>query len=133
MNKSSMKAIIRIAVLLSVVTVIAPNITILLSAFILLIIVFFLETKRVWYIGVLLLTYAVLAPTFAMEVLMFNEDKTYKSSWFKDRYTYEMFKIEFYIFLPIILLFNFLFFSYGKKSKRFSRKEILSTMKELLK
>ena len=97
-----------------------------------LIIVFYLESMKFGYIILLLITYPLLAPAFAMEVLMFNEKEKKNIDWFRKRYKYKMFKLEFYIFLPITLLFYILFFSYTKSSRTFSIKRILQEMKNIL-
>jgi len=99
---------------------------------IMMVIVFYFETKTFGYIVVLLSTYPILAPTFAMEVLMFNDNPEKNLQWFKERYSYKMFKIEVYVFLPVIVLFYLLFFSHNKKSASFSMKTILNDMKEVL-
>ena len=109
-----------------------PFALIILSSFWMLVIVFYVETKNFGYIIVILATYPVLAPVFAMEVLMFNDNPKQNLQWFKERYSYKMFKIEFYIFLPVIVLFYLLFFSHNKKSASFSMKNILNEMKEVL-
>jgi len=97
-----------------------------------LVIIFIMESKRIGYFLVLLVSYFFLMTIFSMEILLYNENKK-NISWFKKRYTYTKFRFEFYLFLPIILLFYLLFFSYGKSSVPFSRKIIFEDMKRDLK
>lgn len=109
-----------------------PISLVLYSSFLFLIIIFTIEHKKVAYVLLYFSTYAVTAPTFAMEVLLFNENPSLKSQWFKSRYTYKTFKIEFYLFWPAIFILYLLIFSYGASRVSFSSKEILNKMKILL-
>ncbi len=77
-----------------------------------LVIMAYLESKKFGYVVLILSTYIILAPVFAMEVLNFNENLEQNKKWFSQRYSPQTFKIEFILFYPLILLFYLLFFSY---------------------
>jgi len=87
---------------------------------------------------VVFLTYIAWGSVFAMEVLLADNGVQGAKEWFKQRYTFKTFKIEFYAFYPMIgLMYLFLeilpsLFS-RKSIIHFSPSRVLKEMEVLLK
>ena len=110
------------------------NITIFSACFsvgvIAILIMLYIESKKFGYVIVILFTFGILAPVFAMEVLNFDENSARNKEWFAQRYSPWEFKIESIIFYPLILLFYMLFFSFrGENSVKMIKKNFTNIQK----
>ena len=95
------------------------------------IIVLLLENRVAWYLFSLISIYLVPAVILGMEVLIFNETKN-NARWFVQRYTYRMFKFEFFLFSPIIIFLYLISMLIKRKFIQLSYKKIFLEMEEIL-
>ncbi|QOR62544.1 hypothetical protein ACM66Z_03505 [Sulfurovum sp. ST-21] len=83
------------------------------------------------------MTYFVWGSIFAMQVLLFYHHLKSATQWFKERYTFNSFKYEYYIFYPMLwIAYLFLEFIpsilFREDFLRFIPSKILKEMKEVL-
>jgi hypothetical protein len=83
------------------------------------------------------MTYLVWGIIFSIELLLAYHNVTSAIEWFKKRYNFDTFRVEYYAFYPITILLYLLIdvipnMLYGEKVERFSPNMIFEKMRELL-
>ena len=83
------------------------------------------------------LTYAVWGFVFSIELLLVDQNAQSAIEWFKNRYTFESFKWEYYAFYPMLLIFYILIellpsLLHRESIGRFSPHRIFEKMKDIL-
>ncbi len=87
---------------------------------------------------VISMTYLLWGLVFSIEVLLVDNDVESAIDWFKSRYTFEIFKREYYAFYPMMYLLYVLIelfpsLMHREQLKRFSPQQVLEKMQEILK
>ncbi len=83
------------------------------------------------------MTYFVWGFIFSIEVLLVDNEVLSAVEWFKKRYDFKSFRLEYYSFYPMIYLLYVLIellpnMMHGEKTKRFSPDKILAKMERVL-
>jgi hypothetical protein len=90
--------------------------------------------------GVLLvtsMTYVVWGLIFSIELLLVDNGVESAIDWFRQRYNFESFRVEYYTFYPMLCILYILIellpnLLHGEKSKRFAPRKILEKMRKVL-
>lgn len=86
---------------------------------------------------VIFMTYGIWGFVFSIELLLIDNSVEGAIVWFKDRYTFDSFKAEYYAFYPMIILV-YILIEYiptifeKNRPKRFSPKALFFKMKDIL-
>lgn len=83
------------------------------------------------------MTYLVWGLVFSIELLLVDNDVETAIQWFKERYDFKSFKLEYYAFYPMIIILHLLIelipnLLHGENLKRFSPPQVFEKMKEIL-
>jgi len=86
---------------------------------------------------VVTMTYLLWGLVFSIEVLLVDNNVKSAIDWFRQRYTFKSFKWEYYAFYPMMLMLYVLIelfpnFLHGEELKRFSPRQVLEKMREIL-
>ena len=83
------------------------------------------------------MSYTIWGLVFAIELLLVHNGNKRAVEWFKDRYSFKAFEIEYKIFYPMLWLFYFLLeivphYIFGDKLNPFYPEEVKEKLKEVL-
>jgi|GEM_PF-394136 len=86
---------------------------------------------------VTVMTYSIWGLVFSIELLLVDNGVQSAMDWFRQRYNFKSFLLEYYAFYPMIYLFYIIIellpnLIHGEETKRFSPHEIVESMKQLL-